>query len=54
MMDKAGGFDDNDEKLVGMLATHMGAFMRQLSGGPAAREEYAEAEPLQRLSTPED
>eukprot|EP00903_Cladosiphon_okamuranus_P010751 g10161.t1 len=52
MMDKAGGFDDNDEKIVGMLATHMGAFMRQLSEGPATREEYGEAQPLQRLSTP--
>lgn len=51
MMDKADGFDENDEKLVGMLATHMGAFMRQLSEGPATREEYGEARPLQRLST---
>lgn len=54
MMDKAEGFDENDEKLVGMLATHMGAFMKQLSEGPATREEYREAKPLQRLSTPED
>lgn len=54
MMDKAGGFDENDEKLVGMLAKHIGAFMRQLSEGNAAREEYGEAEPLQPLSTPED
>lgn len=54
MMDKAGGFDENDEKLVGMLATHMGAFMRQLSEGSATRMAYGEAEPLQRLSTPED
>lgn len=54
MMDKPEGFDENDEKLVGMLAKHMGAFMRQLAEGPATREEYGEAEPLQRLSTPED
>lgn len=53
MMDKPEGFDENDEKLVGMLATHMAAFMRQLSEGPATREAYGEAEPLQRLSPPQ-
>lgn len=54
MMDKAGGFDEDDEKLVGMLAKHIGAFMRQLSEGHVAKEEYREAEPLERFSTPED
>lgn len=52
MMDKAEAFDENDEKLVGMLAKHMGAFMRQLSDGHAVGEDYGEAKPLQRLSTP--
>lgn len=53
MMDKAEGpFDENDEKLVGMLAKHMGAFMRQLSDGHSAWDNYGEAKPLKRLSTP--
>lgn len=53
MMDKAeGAFDENDEKLVGMLAKHMGAFMRQLSEGHATREDYGEAKPLERLYAP--
>lgn len=54
MMDKPEGFDENDEKLVGMLAQHIGAFMRQLYEGQSGRKEYAEAEPLQPLSTPGD
>lgn len=49
MMDKAGSFDENDEKLVGMLAAHMGAFMRQLSEGNKGRE-YEEAQPMHPLS----
>lgn len=52
MMNKPEGFDENDEKLVGMLAAHVGAFMGQVSEGRAGRQEYGEAVPLQRLPTP--
>lgn len=48
MMDKTGGFDENDEKLVGMLAAHMGAFMRQLDEGNKVHE-YEEAQPVHTL-----
>lgn len=51
MMDKAVPFDENDEKLVGMLAAHMGAFMRQLAEGSGGQK-YAEAQPLKPLYTP--
>eukprot|EP00904_Undaria_pinnatifida_P003376 jgi/Undpi1/13039/HiC_scaffold_8.g02702.m1 len=51
MMDKAGPFDENDEKLVGMLAAHMGAFMRQLAEG-SKDQHYEEAKPLKPLSMP--
>ena len=51
MMDKAVPFDENDEKLVGMLAAHMGAFMRQLAEGSKSQE-YEEAQPLKPFSMP--
>lgn len=50
MMNKPTPFDENDEKLVGMLAAHMGAFMRQLAEGHDGRQ-YEEAQPLQSLAT---
>ena len=51
MMDKAVPFDENDEKLVGMLAAHMGAFRRQLAEGSKSQE-YEEAQPLKPFSMP--
>lgn len=54
MMNKPEGFDENDEKLVGMLAAHVGAFMGQVSEGRAGRHEYGEAVPLRRLPTPKN
>lgn len=51
MMDKAVPFDENDEKLVGMLAAHMGAFMRQLAEGSKGPK-YEQAQPLKPLHMP--
>ena len=48
MNKKEGHFDENDEKLVGMLAAHMSVFIRQLEGG--RQHVYEQAQPLQSLS----
>lgn len=50
MMNKPGSFDENDEKLVGMLAAHIGAFMRQLEEGTTGGK-YDEAQPVHTLSS---
>lgn len=52
MMNKPEGFDENDEKLVGMLAAHISAFMKQLAEGNR-EEEYEEAQPMKPLFVPE-
>lgn len=45
MMNKAEPFDEMDEKLVGMLASHMSAFMLNLAEGSSASD-YATAKPM--------
>lgn len=45
MMNKADPFDETDEKLVGMLASHMSAFMLNLAEGSSSSN-YATAKPM--------
>ena len=49
MMNKSGPFNENDEKLVSMLAAHVGIFMKQLEEGKD--HHYERAEPIQPMSS---